>query len=415
MRNSVKATVDAYDGTVTLYEWDEDDPILKAWSEVVPRTSSSRKDGHPGRAARAPALPRGPVQGAALPVRALPRHRREDVLRGQRPLGGPEDPEAHHAPAAAVPPLHRHGCGRDVLADLRLRAAAQRTTWPRSCRSTATRPARTTARSRCCSCPTSHSGGPRRSPTSSPPTRTCSQAAAAVHDRATPTGARQPADAAGRRRAAVRAAALHQRSAGEANYPMLQFVLVSYEGNVGIGETLRGAIADFLSFADDGGRDQNADSGRRTEPDRGADAGDGASRRRRAPVGHRQGADPRAARRRRGQVRRRPTRPRRTATRCGGPAMEQGRALIEKAVELAGLTPIWARPAHPGNVLFTDAGWSSSVARWAHNPEVAGSNPAPATNPERPSQSDCEGLSHVRNHSPRNVQRDRVSHMLAPC
>lgn len=27
-----------------------------------------------------------------------------------------------------------------------------------------------------------------------------------------------------------------------------------------------------------------------------------------------------------------------------------------------------------------DAGWSSSVARWAHNPEVVGSNPAPATN-----------------------------------
>ena len=27
-----------------------------------------------------------------------------------------------------------------------------------------------------------------------------------------------------------------------------------------------------------------------------------------------------------------------------------------------------------------DAGWSSPVARWAHNPKVAGSNPAPATN-----------------------------------
>ena len=26
------------------------------------------------------------------------------------------------------------------------------------------------------------------------------------------------------------------------------------------------------------------------------------------------------------------------------------------------------------------AGWSSSVARWAHNPEVRGSNPLPATN-----------------------------------
>ena len=25
------------------------------------------------------------------------------------------------------------------------------------------------------------------------------------------------------------------------------------------------------------------------------------------------------------------------------------------------------------------AGWSSTVARWAHNPEVVGSNPSPAT------------------------------------
>ncbi len=36
------------------------------------------------------------------------------------------------------------------------------------------------------------------------------------------------------------------------------------------------------------------------------------------------------------------------------------------------------------NVVFTDAGWSSSVARWAHNPEVAGSNPVPATSEEVP-------------------------------
>ena len=28
------------------------------------------------------------------------------------------------------------------------------------------------------------------------------------------------------------------------------------------------------------------------------------------------------------------------------------------------------------------AGWSSLVARWAHNPKVAGSNPAPATTEE---------------------------------
>lgn len=36
IRNSVKATVDAYDGSVTLYAWDEEDPILKTWQKVFP-------------------------------------------------------------------------------------------------------------------------------------------------------------------------------------------------------------------------------------------------------------------------------------------------------------------------------------------------------------------------------------------
>ncbi len=38
MRNSVKATVDAYTGQVTLYAWDETDPILKAWRSAFPDT-----------------------------------------------------------------------------------------------------------------------------------------------------------------------------------------------------------------------------------------------------------------------------------------------------------------------------------------------------------------------------------------
>ncbi|MGQ0482590.1 MAG: UPF0182 family protein [Pseudonocardia sp.] len=38
LRNSVKATVDAYDGTVTLYAFDESDPVLKTWSKVFPGT-----------------------------------------------------------------------------------------------------------------------------------------------------------------------------------------------------------------------------------------------------------------------------------------------------------------------------------------------------------------------------------------
>ena len=38
IRNSVKATVDAYDGKVTLYQWDEQDPVLQTWMKVFPDT-----------------------------------------------------------------------------------------------------------------------------------------------------------------------------------------------------------------------------------------------------------------------------------------------------------------------------------------------------------------------------------------
>ncbi|WP_207786210.1 UPF0182 family protein [Micromonospora globispora] len=34
IRNSVKATVDAYDGTVRLYQFDDTDPVLKAWNKA---------------------------------------------------------------------------------------------------------------------------------------------------------------------------------------------------------------------------------------------------------------------------------------------------------------------------------------------------------------------------------------------
>ena len=38
IRNSVKATVDAYNGQVTLYAWDETDPLLQAWQKIYPAT-----------------------------------------------------------------------------------------------------------------------------------------------------------------------------------------------------------------------------------------------------------------------------------------------------------------------------------------------------------------------------------------
>ena len=44
IRNSVKATVDAYDGTVSLYQWDAKDPVLATWSKAFPGSVKPRSE-----------------------------------------------------------------------------------------------------------------------------------------------------------------------------------------------------------------------------------------------------------------------------------------------------------------------------------------------------------------------------------
>ena len=44
IRNSVKATVDAYSGKVTLYAWDAKDPLLKTWEKIFPSTVKPESD-----------------------------------------------------------------------------------------------------------------------------------------------------------------------------------------------------------------------------------------------------------------------------------------------------------------------------------------------------------------------------------
>ena len=105
IRNSVKATVDAYDGTVTLYQWDEKDPVLKTWTKAFP----------------------GSVQEKSKISPDLLQHIRypEDLFRVQRDVlsayhvqtagafyGGqdfwrvPRDPSTFGANAAAQPPYY---------------------------------------------------------------------------------------------------------------------------------------------------------------------------------------------------------------------------------------------------------------------------------------------------------------------
>ncbi|WP_329127984.1 UPF0182 family membrane protein [Streptomyces sp. NBC_01465] len=44
IRNSVKATVDAYTGDVKLYQWDEKDPVLKTWMKAFPGTVKDKSE-----------------------------------------------------------------------------------------------------------------------------------------------------------------------------------------------------------------------------------------------------------------------------------------------------------------------------------------------------------------------------------
>jgi uncharacterized membrane protein (UPF0182 family) len=105
IRNSVKATVDAYDGTVTLYEWDTKDPVLKTWMKAFPNTVKPKS-----------AISKGLLSHIRYP---------EDMFRVQRDIlsayhvktaaafyGGqdfwrvPRDPSTFGANAGAQPPYY---------------------------------------------------------------------------------------------------------------------------------------------------------------------------------------------------------------------------------------------------------------------------------------------------------------------
>ena len=105
VRNSVKATVDAYDGTVTFYVVDPTDPVVTAWSKAFPGLFTPG-DAGPARAGGALPLPGGPVPGADQHVRPLPRRRPQPVL--------PAGPVLERRPGAAADGRPGLRAGHDV-------------------------------------------------------------------------------------------------------------------------------------------------------------------------------------------------------------------------------------------------------------------------------------------------------------
>ena len=109
IRNSVKATVDAYDGTVRLYAWDDQDPVLKAWSKAFPGTVQPMSE-ISGDLMSHLRYPRGPFKVQRDAARALPRHRPRRLLRRPGLLAGARRPDpggADRVPAAVLPSRSR--------------------------------------------------------------------------------------------------------------------------------------------------------------------------------------------------------------------------------------------------------------------------------------------------------------------
>ena len=86
IRNSVKITMDAYDGTMHFYVSDPTDPIIRAYQGVFPTLFEPlRRDAR--RPARPPARPGGAVQRPDPRVRPLPRHRTRSSSSGPTTCG----------------------------------------------------------------------------------------------------------------------------------------------------------------------------------------------------------------------------------------------------------------------------------------------------------------------------------------
>ena len=96
IRNSVKATVDAYDGNVHLYVFDQEDPLIRAYQQLFP-DSVQPALGHAGRSARAHPLAGSAVPRAGGNVPHLSHARSGIVLQSRRPVGPGDFPQGKAA------------------------------------------------------------------------------------------------------------------------------------------------------------------------------------------------------------------------------------------------------------------------------------------------------------------------------
>jgi hypothetical protein len=243
IRNSVKATVDAYDGTVTLYAWEDTDPILKAWDEVFPGVIKARDE-----------IPEELQEHLRYPEDLFKAQRHQfqryhitdalDWYEGSSRWEVPTDPQA----ATSKQPPYR------MFAD-----AGSGETWsltsvyvPRQKENLAAYMAVNSdatsedyGKISVLELPNERTDGPNLIANTFASNEDVSRA---LLPYTTGDAKRVPGNLltlpVGDGFMYVQP--VYTQRAGESNFPILRFVLVSYNGSVGIGTTLRGAIEDAL-------------------------------------------------------------------------------------------------------------------------------------------------------------------------
>ncbi len=244
MRNSVKATVDAYDGTVTLYAWEEDDPILRAWDEVFPGLIKSRDD-----------IPEGLLSHLRYPEDLFKAQRYQfqryhetsaaDWFEGSTRWEVPKDPQA----ASRLQPPYRlfsetGGASTWSLTSVYVPRERDNLAAFMSVNSDAT-DEEDYGKISVLELPDTRTDGPRLIAAALSTDETVRQELLSfTQGDADPVFGNLLTLPIGDSFMYVQP--LYTRRDDESAYPILRFVLVSYQGRVGIGETLREAIADSL-------------------------------------------------------------------------------------------------------------------------------------------------------------------------
>ncbi|QBX57619.1 UPF0182 family protein [Nocardioides seonyuensis] len=250
LRNSVKATVDAYDGTVTLYAWDDTDPILKAWDGVFPGVIKSR-DEIPESLKPHLRYPEDMFKAQRYQYQRYHETDAQDWFKGSTRLEVPKDPQA----VDRLQPPYR------LFTDV-----GEGETWsltsvyvPREKDNLAAYMAVNSdatdeenyGKISVLELPNERTDGPRLIANA----LSNDEEVRAELVSFTTNGDSKPVfgnlltlpvqDS------FMYVQPLYTKRAGESSYPILRFVLVSYNGNVGIGTTLRDAIADSLGASPD--------------------------------------------------------------------------------------------------------------------------------------------------------------------